>query len=85
MNGEGAAVDTIYGAVTTGADWKFLQLAGHSVYIDRSDYYIQGVDHIRFPSFRASAAPPGIQAVRAYLVASTLTLFPTASVLKFHS
>ena len=37
---EGNAIDTIYGAVTTGEIWKFLKLAGAVASIDLSDYYI---------------------------------------------
>jgi hypothetical protein len=43
---EGTAEDSIYGAVTTGTDWKFLQLMGQTVYIDRNDYYIKEIDQI---------------------------------------
>jgi hypothetical protein len=34
------AIDTIYGAVTTGEIWKFLKLVGAVASIDLSDYYI---------------------------------------------
>lgn len=37
---EGNAIDTMYGAVTTGEIWKFLKLAGAVVSVDLSDYYI---------------------------------------------
>jgi hypothetical protein len=37
---EGNEIDTIYGAVTTGEIWKFLQLIGSTIAIDLSDYYI---------------------------------------------
>ena len=37
---EGNAIDTIYGAVTTGEIWKFLKLVGAVASIDLSDYYI---------------------------------------------
>jgi hypothetical protein len=37
---EGNAIDTIYGAVTTGEIWKFLKLIGVVVSIDLSDYYL---------------------------------------------
>ena len=37
---EGHAIDTIYGAVTTGEIWKFLQLVGAVASIDLSDYYL---------------------------------------------
>ena len=37
---EGNAIDTIYGAVTTGEIWKFLQLVGAVASIDLSDYYL---------------------------------------------
>ncbi len=37
---EGQAIAAIYGAVTTGEIWKFLQLAETTVSIDLTDYYI---------------------------------------------
>jgi hypothetical protein len=37
---EGNAIDTVYGAVTTGEIWKFLKLAGAVASIDLSDYYL---------------------------------------------
>lgn len=37
---EGQAIDTIYGAVTTGEIWKFLKLLGTTTSIDLTDYYI---------------------------------------------
>jgi hypothetical protein len=37
---EGQAIDTIYGAVTTGEIWKFLKLIGTTASIDLTDYYI---------------------------------------------
>ena len=37
---EGNAIDSIYGAVTTGEIWKFLQLVGAVASIDLSDYYL---------------------------------------------
>src|SRR3989454_8575433 len=37
---EGNAIDTIYGAVTTGEIWKFLKLVDTVASIDLSDYYI---------------------------------------------
>jgi hypothetical protein len=43
---EGTSADMIYGAVTTGTDWKFLKLDKQMVYIDRDDYYIKEIDQI---------------------------------------
>ncbi len=43
---EGHAIDTLYGAVTTGSHWKFLQLADHTAFIDTSDYFIKEIDKI---------------------------------------
>lgn len=37
---EEQAIDTIYGAVTTGEIWKFLKLVNTIVSIDLTDYYI---------------------------------------------
>lgn len=36
----------ITGAVTTGTNWRFLQLADQHLYIDRREYYIKEVDCI---------------------------------------
>ncbi|MEB3336881.1 MAG: hypothetical protein VKJ46_05415 [Leptolyngbyaceae bacterium] len=43
---EGNPIDAIYGAVTTGTDWKFLKLEGQTAFIDVSDYYIKEIDKI---------------------------------------
>ncbi len=43
---EGNAIDLIYGAVTTGNMWQFLQLNGTIISIDLSEYYINNVDKI---------------------------------------
>lgn len=43
---EGEAIDTIYGAVTTGTEWKFLKLIGQTAYIDSSSYFISEVEKI---------------------------------------
>ncbi len=40
------AVSVIYGAVTTGTNWKFLTLVGKTVYIDRVEYFINQPDKI---------------------------------------
>lgn len=42
----GKAVDIIYGAVTTGTNWKFLTLTGKTVAIDRVEYFINQIDKI---------------------------------------
>ncbi|MDB9524411.1 hypothetical protein PN498_00300 [Oscillatoria sp. CS-180] len=42
----GKAIDTIYGAVTTGSDWKFLKLSGDTAFIDINNYFIKEVDKI---------------------------------------
>ncbi|MEM8807412.1 MAG: hypothetical protein AAGF01_15440 [Cyanobacteria bacterium P01_G01_bin.38] len=39
-------VDTVYGAVTTGTNWKFLTLTGKTVTIDAGKYYIKEVSKI---------------------------------------
>jgi hypothetical protein len=43
---KGNAVDTIYGAVTTGNQWKFLKLQSNTAAIDRKDYYIDQLPDI---------------------------------------
>jgi hypothetical protein len=44
QNGE--AIASIYGAVTTGTDWKFLKLIDKNVWIDKRDYFINEVSRI---------------------------------------
>lgn len=43
---EQTAEQTIYGAVTTGTDWKFLKLVNQTIFIDVSNYYIKEVAKI---------------------------------------
>jgi hypothetical protein len=43
-NGEANA--SIYGAVTTGTDWKFLKLIDKTTWIDKRDYFINEVSQI---------------------------------------
>lgn len=40
------AIDTIYGAVTTGNQWKFLKLHQNIAHVDSKDYYIDRLDEI---------------------------------------
>ena len=42
----GSAIETVYGAVTTGTNWLFLRLTGSVVFVDRSEYYISQVEKI---------------------------------------
>ena len=39
-------IKTIYGAVTTGSNWKFLKLQNQSVLIDFDEYYIKDLNKI---------------------------------------
>ncbi|MBO3459201.1 hypothetical protein G7B40_027650 [Aetokthonos hydrillicola Thurmond2011] len=43
---KGNEVESIYGSVTTGTNWKFLILQQSTVYIDEIEYYIKEVDKI---------------------------------------
>ncbi len=43
---EGNLIESIYGAVTTGTDWKFLKILDKALFIDQRDYYINEVDQI---------------------------------------
>ena len=43
---EGQPIDILYGAVTTGTDWKFLKLEGKIASIDINAYYIKELDKI---------------------------------------
>jgi hypothetical protein len=40
------AIKSIYGAVTTGTDWKFLKLIDKTIWIDKRDYFINEVSQI---------------------------------------
>jgi len=40
------AIPTVYGVVTTGSNWKFLQLTGTTVCVDLPEYYIKEVERI---------------------------------------
>jgi len=40
------ALPLIYGIVTTGTEWKFLQLEGQTVYVDMDEYYINDLGKI---------------------------------------
>lgn len=42
----GEAIKSIYGAVTTGTDWKFLKLTDKTIWIDKRDYFINEVSQI---------------------------------------
>jgi hypothetical protein len=39
-------IETIYGCVSTGTNWKFLKLTATNFYIDTIEYYIQSPDKI---------------------------------------
>lgn len=43
---QGNNVENIYGAITTGTDWKFLQLKDKIIKIDKRDYYIIEINQI---------------------------------------
>ena len=43
---EGNKINLIYGIVTTGNMWKFLQLQDQVVYIDLNEYYIKDIKKI---------------------------------------
>ena len=43
---EGNAIPVIHGVVTTGTNWRFLQLEARAVRIDRREYYIDNVERI---------------------------------------
>jgi hypothetical protein len=42
----GEEIESIYGAVTTGTDWKFLKLIDKTIWIDKRDYFINEVSQI---------------------------------------
>jgi hypothetical protein len=39
-------IETIYGVVTTGSNWKFLKLQNQTVYMDFDEYHIKELDKI---------------------------------------
>lgn len=39
-------VETVYGSVTTGTNWRFLQLKDSEVILDTREYYLEGLDKI---------------------------------------
>jgi hypothetical protein len=43
---KGQDVPVVYGVVTTGSAWKFLQLSGELVSVDRGEYYISDVSRV---------------------------------------
>ena len=43
---EGNPIPTIHGVVTTGTNWRFLQLESQQVRIDQREYYIDSVEKI---------------------------------------
>ena len=43
---EGSKTEKIYGAVSIGNQWKFLELEGATARIDLADYYIERIDKI---------------------------------------
>ncbi len=43
---ENLTLPCIYGAVTTGDEWKFLKLVERTAYIDRDSYYISNIEQI---------------------------------------
>jgi hypothetical protein len=55
---EGHPLPIVYGAVTTGDAWRFMQLAGDVLTIDADLYYLPQIARI-IGIFRAMLAPPG--------------------------
>jgi hypothetical protein len=43
---ENQNINTIYGVVTSGTNWKFLKLEGKNVFIDLKEYYLENVAKI---------------------------------------
>jgi hypothetical protein len=43
---EGKAIEIIYGAVTSGTNWRFLRLQGSTIEIDETEYFINQIDQI---------------------------------------
>jgi hypothetical protein len=43
---KGQTIETIYGVITSGTVWRFLQLTGQVVSIDLTDYPLLPVDNV---------------------------------------
>ena len=43
---QGRPIDTLYGVVTTGTDWKFLRVRGTNASIDTDEYFLTNVEKI---------------------------------------
>ena len=43
---EGNDIPSVYGAVTTGDEWKFIKLVDKTVYIDRGKYYTNNIKKV---------------------------------------
>jgi len=43
---QGREIQTVYGIVTTGTNWRFLRLNAKIVYVDQTEYYLKEVDKI---------------------------------------
>jgi co-chaperonin GroES (HSP10) len=43
---EGKPIEVIYGAVTSGTNWRFLRLQGQTIEIDEAEYFINQIDQI---------------------------------------
>lgn len=54
---EGSETDKVYGAVTIGERWKFLELEGTTARIDSEDYYIERVGKIMGILLHLTATP----------------------------
>jgi hypothetical protein len=59
---EGQPIEPIYGAVTTGSNWLFMNLIGHHIQVDSREYFLNEVDLIlgilMLPFTIAPTAPP---------------------------
>jgi hypothetical protein len=58
----GRTVSPVYGCVTTGETWQFLQLAGQAALLNRDRYYLDNVGGIlgAFQAIYQDAAEPGL-------------------------
>jgi hypothetical protein len=43
---EGRPIEVIYGAVTSGTNWRFLRLQGQTIEIDETEYFLNQVEQI---------------------------------------
>ena len=65
---EARELPVVYGVVTTGSSWKFLQLAERTVTIDRGEYFIDNIRTIM--AILLAMTGPYLKQIRIWLAAA---------------